>query len=245
VRIDYAALSDPGRRRPRNEDRVLALELPNRSCFVFVVADGVGGADGGAEASQAVVDAIARAFDGSARLDDPEGRLTAAIDEANGTIVAQQGQPAAAGNTTVDAIVAWDGRFAVAHVGDSRAYLLRGQELLRLTEDHSLVAEQVRAGILTEDEASRSARRNIITRSVGSPGGVEIDTRPAEPLREGDVLLLSSDGLHGVASAEEIAGILLAEDAPEQAAARLVAVANERGGPDNVSVVVARVRTLA
>ena len=128
---------------------------------------------------------------------------------------------------------------SVAHVGDSRAYLLRGGGLLQLTRDHSLVAEQVRRGILTAAEAEESDMQSVLLRALGAQAEIEVDAEE-HTLFPRDVLLLCSDGLTRVVTEPEIAGTLQAETDPGRAAEKLVALANERGGPDNITVVIAR-----
>lgn len=132
------------------------------------------------------------------------------------------------------------GRLHLAHVGDSRAYLLRHGDLRRLTQDHSWVGEEVRAGRLRPEEAESHPRRNLLTRALGADADVQVDTETFN-LREGDLVLLCSDGLHGVVSDGEITTILGDGEDPQRACDRLVRLANERGGPDNVTVVAARI----
>src|SRR5205807_10050022 len=130
-------------------------------------------------------------------------------------------------------------RLSVAHVGDSRAYLLRGGGLLQLTRDHSLVAEQVRRGILTAAEAEESDMQSVLLRALGAQAEIEVDAEE-HTLFPRDILLLCSDGLTRVVTEPEIAGTLQAETDAARASEKLVALANERGGPDNISVVTVR-----
>ena len=130
-------------------------------------------------------------------------------------------------------------KLSIAHVGDSRAYLLRGGDLLQLTRDHSLVAEQVRRGILTAVEAEESDMQSVLLRALGAQAEIEVDAEE-HVLFPRDVLLLCSDGLTRMVTEPEIAGTLQAETEADKAAEKLVALANERGGADNITVVVVR-----
>jgi serine/threonine protein phosphatase PrpC len=141
---------------------------------------------------------------------------------------------------TVTAIWVDDGKLSLAHVGDSRAYLLRSGSLQQLTNDHSLVAEQVRRGILTPAEAERSEMQSVLLRALGAHPEIEVDAEE-QALFGRDVLLLCSDGLTRMVTEPEIAGTLQSEPDPAKAAARLVSLANEQGGADNITVVVVRV----
>src|SRR5438309_9420767 len=140
---------------------------------------------------------------------------------------------------TLTAVWIDDARLSVAHVGDSRAYLLRGGGLLQLTRDHSLVAEQVRRGILTVAEAEESNMQSVLLRALGAQAAIEVDAEE-HTLFPRDILLLCSDGLTRVVTEPEIAGTLQAETDPARAAEKLVALANERGGPDNITVEIVR-----
>ena len=239
ARIEYAAVTDPGRVRPGNQDAVLATECLAGGVFAFAVADGVGGLTGGAETSTLALEAIARAVRESPA---PVAAAREAVSDVNARVFAQgesAGRPS--GTTLVLAIVV-EGELHVLHAGDSRAYLLRGLRLTRLTRDHSWVAEQVRSGAMTNADAAASPYRNIITRAIGVEPDLELEERPPELCQPGDLLLLCSDGLHGFVDDRQIEGELLRPDQGIEALAhRLIDLANERGGTDNVSVVLARV----
>jgi len=216
---------------------------------VFVLADGMGGAQSGEVASQIVVDAFAEGLpDGGT----PEERLAVVVQRANREIhdrSQNEAENAGMGTTVTAAFIEKDA-VAIAHVGDSRAYLLRDGELSRLTEDHSLVEELVRGGKLTEEEAFEHPQRSVITRALGVEPIVEIDTW-TYPLRPGDVVLLCSDGLSDMLPETRIRQVLTEslaqEDGPDAASRldlagdRLVAEANEAGGRDNITVVLFRV----
>lgn len=241
MKVKYSAQTDTGRRRTANEDSILAYVPNEGKLYLFAVADGVGSLADGAEASKLTTMTLADAFR-SFRGSDPGPQLVTSIRRAN-TLVYSRGRGSNAAKmmgSTLVALVLTPGRFTVAHVGDSRAYLLREGTLHRLTEDHSLVAEQVRAGILTEAEASESQHRHIITRSLGVGTEVEVDQRGPEPLRPGDIFLLSSDGLHDMVTDAEIEAFIPSRE-PDQAATELIELANARGGPDNISVVIVHI----
>lgn len=242
MRLDYAALTDPGRARSHNEDSVLALELDGGEAFVFAVADGVGGLDAGDEASRTVVGELSRTFTAEAGSDDPAGLLVEAIQRANEAIAANsRANGGSKSGSTVVAMVLWRGGLAIAHAGDSRAYRLDGTALEQLTADHSLVAEQVRAGIISEAQAANHARKNVITRSVGISETLDVETTGPMPLTGGAVFLLCSDGLHGVVEPSAIASTLAEGGPAEETCRQLIHMANQGGGPDNIGVVLVRV----
>jgi len=226
-----AAKTDTGRRRLRNEDDFIC-DPP-----LFAVADGMGGARAGEIAAGLAAAALEEA---GAETRGAEG-VVALITEANRRIWERSlADPETAGmGTTVTAALvdASSGTVAIGHVGDSRAYLLRGGAIGQLTTDHSLVAELVQSGILTPEEAERHPQRSAITRALGTEPTVEVDafTVEAEP---GDVFLLCSDGLSTMVANEEMASAIEAvEHDLQRAADALVAAANARGGEDNVTVV--------
>jgi len=226
-----AAKTDTGRRRLRNEDDFIC-DPP-----LFAVADGMGGARAGEIAAGLAAAALEEA---GAETRGAEG-VVALITEANRRIWERSlADPETAGmGTTVTAALVdvSSSTVAIGHVGDSRAYLLRGGAIEQLTTDHSLVAELVESGILTREEAERHPQRSAITRALGTEPTVDVDafTVEAEP---GDVFLLCSDGLSTMVGNEDLASAIeAAERDPERAADALVAAANARGGEDNVTVV--------
>jgi serine/threonine protein phosphatase PrpC len=233
------ALTDRGVKRAANQDRVLAQELPDGS-ILLAVADGAGGVGGGEVASAEAIDALAVELPEAASA-EPGAALGRAFSVANERVRARAAErPELEGmaSTLVAALVrgntAW-----VANAGDSRAYLFDQKRLRQLTLDHSWVAEEVRAGRLTEEEAKKSAFRSVITRGVGVSETIEPDTVGPVTLPGGSLLLLCSDGLYRVVSDSEMAGVL-ESGAPHDMAERLIALANEGGGPDNISVVIFR-----
>jgi serine/threonine protein phosphatase PrpC len=216
--------------RRHNEDRSLARPA------VLAVADGMGGALAGEVAAQVAVEAVA-ALAAPVTADD----VRQALQEANRTIrrmAAEDPDKAGMGTTLTTALLA-DDRLDVVHVGDSRAYLWRDGELRQLTEDHSVVAELVRRGSLSAEDAEHHPHRNVITRALGAEPDVVADT-VSEALRDGDVVLLCSDGLSSYVPERDIAAALAAAGSLREAAAALVERANAAGGTDNVTVVLAR-----
>jgi protein phosphatase len=228
--VAYAVASDTGRKRRRNEDNyVVAPPL-------FAVADGMGGAQAGEVASELAASALeagdSDGLDGTKRLD-------ALIQEANRQIFDRAStDPTASGMGTTMTVALVEGMtVAIGHVGDSRAYLVRGEQMEQLTEDHSLVNELMKSGKLSEEEAQIHPQRSVITRAVGTDPDVDVDGFTIEA-EEGDVFLICSDGLTDMVEDEEILELLHANrDDLEKAVKALVAAANRGGGEDNVTVV--------
>lgn len=230
--VEEAGLTDVGRQRSSNEDNLF------EGAPIFAVADGMGGARAGEVASKMAVDVFAEM---GADGERPEQHLEAIAKEANRRIyeLAQRDESRAGMGCTLTAAFVGDGEITIGHVGDSRAYRLRGEKLEQLTSDHSLVEELVRQGKLTAEEAEVHPQRSIITRALGPEPEVEVDafTHSAKP---DDVYLLCSDGLTGMVPDPRIAEILLARSSLKQAAQELIAAANENGGRDNITVVLFR-----
>lgn len=242
-----ASRSHVGRVRVVNEDSSGSYRRADGS-RLLVVADGMGGHRGGATASREALAAIAADFDAAlaARAapgaSDPGESLRRAIERANERVYSMAAEDpglSGMGTTVVAFLLDAAGRGTVAHVGDSRAYRLRGGRLEPLTTDHSVVAEMLRRGVLTAEEAAYHPRRNEILRSVGVLPEVDVEVGSVE-LAVGDWILLCSDGLCGVVSDAEIEEVLVAAASDpnplETAADSLVELANECGGPDNVTV---------
>src|SRR5258707_2561596 len=207
---------------------------------LMVVADGMGGHRGGATASRLAGETVKAQYLGS-ESDDIPTALRDSLTRANSRIFHEaQANPDLRGmGTTTSALVVRDGNAWLGHVGDSRIYLVRGDEIKQLTEDHSLVATMVRQGLITKVEAENHPRRNVLQRSMGVSEQVEIDVRGPFPLQEGDVFVLCSDGLHGVVKEDEIREV--AGKPLREAADEFIRRAIERGAPDNATVTVARV----
>ena len=224
--------------RAGNEDSV------HCGTVVFTVADGLGGHAAGEVASQLAVESLA-AVDPTARGDiqGAQETLAEAVREANRVVhAAAQDDPSRAGmGTTLTAAVVHEGQAALAHVGDSRAYLHRAGDLRQLTKDHTAAQEAVDAGHLTPEQAAHHPERHALARAVGLGAEVEVDTPPPLRLEAGDRLLLCSDGLIDPVSDEAIGRILEDHPEPAQACDALVQAALDGGGPDNVTVLVVRV----
>lgn len=249
AQFDAVALTHPGRRRENNEDSVFCeppdSERVARAGLLAAVADGIGGAAYGEVASKLALEMLRDDYydegEGDKRGErDVAQRLGDAVYAANQALLADaQREPRHSGmGTTLVAAVFEPDRMTVAHVGDSRAYLVRDDTCQQLTRDHSLVAEAVARGDLTESQAREHPHRNIITRALGSAAASEPDLA-AYALRTGDVTVLCTDGLHGVVTPEQIAAAVKGKPAA-QAVQDLVDLANDGGGPDNIGVVVVR-----
>ncbi len=228
----YHGATDRGKVRSGNED-AFAVEPP-----LFVVADGLGGHQAGEVASGIAVDAVVELAPEELDVD----ALADSVRVANERIIraAHEGVGREGMGTTVTAAVVRGTRIALAHAGDSRAYLLRDGRLDRLTHDHSVVGEMVRSGTLTEEEARHHPSRSVITRALGSDPDMPVD-RLEVTASPGDLLLLCTDGLHGMLDEDAIADILVSAPDPRHAVDRLVSAALDAGGADNVTVVVVRV----
>jgi PPM family protein phosphatase len=250
VQIASDGLTDVGRVRTNNEDSFRILE----SLHLFVISDGMGGEAHGEIASSMAVETIVNYCaeakdDSSITLAGAPGdhwaektkRLQSAVYLANSKIYqsAQKNPEQRGMGATLTAAWFDNGRLSIAHVGDSRAYLLRGGTVQQLTNDHSLVAEQVRRGIITPQEAEASEMQSVLLRALGAHSQVEVDVDEVGIFPH-DVLLLCSDGLTRMVTEPEIAGSLQAETDPASAARKLIELANERGGIDNITVIVAR-----
>ncbi|HYB22415.1 MAG TPA: Stp1/IreP family PP2C-type Ser/Thr phosphatase [Solirubrobacteraceae bacterium] len=231
VAEQYAA-TDTGRQRRANEDSLLA-HAP-----LFVVADGMGGAQAGEVASRVAVETFQGGLPDSPH---PELELSTLAQAANARIheLSHANAEQAGMGTTLTAVYVGEHEVAIAHVGDSRAYCLRDGQLLRLTDDHSLVDELMRQGRLTPEEAIEHPQRSVITRALGPEEVVEVDTRSFRGRAE-DVYLLCSDGLTTMLSEREIAATLLAHPRLRDAGEALIAAANQAGGRDNITVVLVR-----
>jgi len=235
VAEQYAG-TDTGRQRRENEDSMLA-RAP-----LFVVADGMGGAQAGEVASRIAVEAFEPGV-GNSR--EPESALAALAQGANARIheLSHSHAEQAGMGTTLTAVYVGEHDISIAHVGDSRAYRLRDGTLQRLTEDHSLVDELMRQGRLTPEEAVEHPQRSVITRALGPEGAVEVDTS-SYAARDGDVYLLCSDGLTTMLDEARVAEVLSEHTTLREAGEALIAAANEAGGRDNITVVLLRVEEL-
>jgi PPM family protein phosphatase len=226
--VEEAARTDTGRQRHANEDSYYARSP------MYVVADGMGGAQAGEVASRIAADV----FDEEVRDDNPEEELERLAREANRRIfelARSDSSRSGMGTTLTGALISSD-EVSIVHVGDSRAYLYRDGDLRQLTRDHSLVEELRRQGQLTSEEAEEHPQRSIITRALGPEPDVDPDVHTHQA-RSGDVFLLCSDGLTSMIREEQMRDILAQSDSLKTAVDRLVEEANRAGGRDNITVV--------
>ena len=236
MQIEYQ--SDVGRRRNTNQD--YASVFTNQAGIkLAVLADGMGGHRAGDIASQMAVTNLGTAWENLSLSDDEKVAqwFIQTIQEEN-TRIYQRGQEQPEYNgmgTTIVAAALSEDQFTIAHVGDSRAYLIREDKIIQLTEDHSLVNELVKSGEISEEMAANHPRKNILTRSVGMPGSVEVDVS-TYIWQLKDRLLLCSDGLTNMLSEETIGTIINQEGALSDKVTELIERANEAGGADNITV---------
>lgn len=244
VTFTIVPLTDIGRKRiaEGNQDTIKVVYggSEKRLSPLLIVADGMGGHVGGAIASQEVVAAASEKYVQAAEGMETQAVLNECIQAAYQAVCAraeQEPDMASMGSTAVMAVIK-DGKVTVANVGDSRAYLIHGHAMQQISYDHSVVAEQVRAGLITELEARRHPQRNRLTLSI-SPLRKDIKPYIYETnFEEGDILILCTDGLWGVVPEAILHGVA-AELPPKEAAAKLIELANSNGGPDNISVIIA------
>lgn len=245
--IELGNLTDTGCQRERNEDYYCYAEPDDERDFqrkgrLAVVADGMGGHEGGQMASGIAVETVRNTYLNHPG-DDPVEALRAAFQQAHAAILdSARDHPELHGmGTTCTAAVVRDGRLFYGHVGDSRLYLIRGFSISQLTEDHSRVGQMVRAGMITPEEAAVHPERNVLTAALGMDSDLPLDFPPEPiPLEPNDLLLICTDGLHGLVSNEELLGVA-AGSPPGEACQQLVRIAKERGGFDNITVQIIRV----
>jgi len=251
VVIQIGARTDVGRLRSNNEDSYKVV--PELS--LLILSDGMGGEAHGEVASKMAVETIAsHCLDAQAdpslplhgesrpEFSEQTNRLMSAVNIANHEIFESARQNPAQQGMGATVVAAWvnEQRLSLAHVGDSRAYLLRSGELQQLTEDHSLVAEQVRRGVLSQQQADESEMASVLLRALGIEQKVQVDA-DEHLLMEGDIVLLCSDGLTRMVTEPEIASTLLTHSVAQSAADRLVELANDYGGADNITVILLQV----
>jgi serine/threonine protein phosphatase PrpC len=249
VKVQAAARTDLGLVRQNNEDNYYLAE----TIGLFVVADGMGGHASGEVASKMTVDIIRDYFKGTGKekpvqigpyrkdCSDVTNRLASAVRLANMAVYEASGshpELQKMGTTVVAALI--DGnRLSIAHIGDSRLYLIRAGNIEQLTDDHSIVNEQVKRELITKEEASRSELKNILTRALGMAVDVEVDLAEMT-MAPDDILILCSDGLSGMVEDDAMLSVIEESGDPSTACERLVAMANANGGKDNITVVIAR-----
>jgi PPM family protein phosphatase len=250
--LEFVAISDPGRKRDHNEDYLghaapESLQDIQQRGWLFAVADGVGGQELGEVASRTAIETVMAGFN-VAPLGEAHSALLARLVQAANIKVYETGRATGPGGTamatTLVACALRYDRVTVAHVGDSRCYLIRRGHAMALTRDHTVVNDQVRLGVLNAREAAKAETRHILSRSLGLDLFVSVDTSEHQ-VTAGDVLLLCSDGLHGAVSGAEIARAASVGNAAgdlTEAARALVELANEHDGSDNVSVLLIRIK---
>ncbi len=247
LQVESAAITHPGLKRRNNEDYATFFEPDSAeellsSGRLYIVADGVGGAAQGERASKFAAEKIKYEYYRTRRTEmSPGERLRAGIDQANKDIYTYASDNFQRMATTMVAAVIRGQQLTVANVGDSRAYLIRGGKPWRITHDHNTIGELVRNELMTAEEALHSKAKNRLTRSIGGENQVSIDLFEDIPLQPGDQILLCSDGLYRYASDEELARMVGTAD-PGKTIAGLVEYANQRGGADNISVILISIR---
>jgi len=249
--VEFTQISDVGRVRGHNED-FLGHFVPRNPTqahthgWLFAVADGVGGHDKGEVASRVAIETVLAGFP-DAIAGEPHPLLLQKLVQNANLQVYETGRSASPGGTamatTIVACALRYDRAAIAHVGDSRCYLVRRGQTTLLTRDHTVVNDQVRLGILSTKEATESDRRHLLSRSLGNDLFVGVETSDHQ-IYAGDVLALCSDGLHGSLEPSDLASVLADDAALDKAVAQLVTLANERDGNDNISVQLIRVRAV-
>ena len=249
LEVEFAQLSDPGPVRPRNEDYLghIIPDSPEQARshgWLFVLADGVGGQRQGGVASRAAVEEVLAGFRRASAMESHGPLLTRLVQAANARICETEALagPAGAGmsSTVVVCALRFD-RATIAHVGDSRCYLIRKGQARVLTNDHTVANEQRLLGILSKKEAESVPTRHVLSRSLGSGLFVKVDVSEVQ-LQPGDLLMLCSDGLHGVLTSAEIAHTVSRARDLNAVVTELVATANRNDGSDNVSVQLIAVR---
>jgi PPM family protein phosphatase len=246
--LEFTQISDVGRVRLTNEDYLGSVEPASADRarsqgWLFAVADGVGGHELGEVASRTAVECLLEGFGRSISGESHSALLSRLILAANTKIIDAGHLANATMATTIVACALRFDRATIAHVGDSRCYLVRGGQASPLTRDHTVVNDQVRLGVLSAAESERAATRHVLSRSLGGELIVKADISEHQVF-SGDILVLCSDGLHGAVGGADIAAILAAEQNLAEAAQRLVEVANQRDGGDNVSALIIRIRNV-
>jgi protein phosphatase len=249
--LEFSELSDPGRVRTRNED-YLGHVTPGSPAqarshgWIFALADGVGGQRQGEVASRAAVQEVLAGFRRAKEMALHKDLLTQLVQAANARVCEAEAISGPSGAGMASTIVVCGVRFdraTVAHVGDSRCYLLRGNEARPITRDHTVAAEQAHIGLLSAEEAAESSTRHVLTRSLGANLFVNIEVDEVQ-LLPGDVLLQCSDGLHGAVAASEMAETVGRHRDLGAAARELISSANENDGSDNISLQLVRIRSV-
>lgn len=251
LQIEFAQATDPGRVREGNED-YLGHSVPATPArarahgWLFALADGVGGQERGEVAARMAIESVLAGFGSATAGEAPLNLLPRLFQQANAAVyeAGQEACPGSAGMaTTLVACALRFDRVAVAHVGDSRCYLIRRGRAAPLTRDHTVASDQARLGLLSKQRAAEIPTRHVLSRSLGSDLFVAAETRE-DQIHPGDVLILCSDGLHGAVCAPEMARLVSECTHLESAAEQLITIANQRDGSDNISVQLIRVRSV-
>jgi serine/threonine protein phosphatase PrpC len=244
--IELANLTDVGCERPENEDYYCYAEPESEPDFqrkgrLAIVADGMGGHAGGQVASGIAVETVRDTYLNYPG-DDPREALSAAFDAAQSAILehAREHPDLEGMGSTCTAAVVRDGQLYFGQVGDSRLYLLRGFSIQQITNDHSVVAQMVRDGLITPEQAATHPDRNVLTAALGMESALSGDFPEAVPLQPNDTLLICSDGLHGLVGNEEMLAVTTGSP-PREACQELVRIAKDRGGFDNITVQILRI----
>ena len=246
LEIDFAEFSDVGRVRLGNEDYIGHVapdttEQARSHGWLFVLADGVGGHEKGEVASRTAVETVLEGFREAPRAQPLNGLLQNLVRRAN-TRVLEAGMSSGMATTLVACALRYD-RAVIAHVGDSRCYLIRERAATVLTRDHTVASDHARLGLLSAEDMAESETRHILSRSLGIELSVSVETSDHQVL-PGDILVLCSDGVHGALSSSDIAAIVNETANVELAARKLVMLANEKDGSDNVTAQVVRVQNV-
>ena len=247
--IEFAQLTDTGRERDHNEDFAghfipQTLDEERSQGWLFALADGVGGQDHGEVASRTAVDTVVRGFAASHSGESLISLVPRLVQSANAAVVttALEYRGSSMASTIVACALRFD-RVVVSHVGDSRCYLIRDLNFRQLTQDHTVVNEQLRLGVLSRSEAGQAITKNVLSRSLGAGLVASVDTGE-HGLMRGDVLLLCSDGLHNSVGGKDLVAAVHGHAKLADSAAELIAMANKRDGSDNISVQLIRVRAV-
>lgn len=239
MNIKFSAKTDLGKKRKLNEDSFCVAE----DIGLFLVADGMGGHSAGEIASQTAVEVVKLSLSDWIRKGPPNSEIFArAIQLANKAVfeMAEKGQGMKGMGTTIAGILVCNGSFVAANVGDSRIYRIRNNNIEQLSKDHSMVALQVSMGLITAEDAKKSAHKNVITRAVGTAQAVEVDTRDEE-IKKSDLILICSDGLSSLAEDKDMLDIInRCGDNLDNACEGLIGLANFNGGDDNITVVLVK-----
>ena len=243
VGLDASVATDVGRVRSMNQDRALIgrVRLAQDWYAVGLVADGMGGGSRGEEASRIAAETFMQSL-ASAESSDPRDVIVHGVGAAHAAVVRAADDLGISGETFATTLVCAlveeaTGHATIANVGDSRACVVSATGVQRVTRDHSIVAERLAAGRISEQEAREAYDRGVLTRAVGAQGTLRVDVFGPQPLRPGDMLVLCSDGLYGMLDDEQIRRVV-ASNSPLEMASALVEAANDQGGEDNVSAVV-------